>query len=110
MEFKNYIEIVGIVGRTSLVSANGTEIMNLSVITESARRDRDGNAIVDVTWFSVTAYSTSFKNGLPPAPSKGDWVRVTGSVRNQRYTREDGSEGYHQHVIANTLEILQKEK
>lgn len=108
MEFKNYIEIIGIVGRSDRMTFGDTETINLSVVTEYAYRDKEGGSIVDFTWFNVTANAKKIPSILPDTPSRGDWVKVTGRLRTIRYTKEDGENGLAVQVVASSIEILPK--
>ena len=56
MEFINKIELRGIVGTSSLNRVGDSNVCRFSLATDYSYKDRDGNPVVDTTWFNVTAW------------------------------------------------------
>ncbi len=109
MEFLNKLELRGVVGRADVNTYNGNNVCNFSVVTETAGVDREGNSVVDPTWFNVTAW-----NGIQGLMSleeiqKGIWVYVQGRIRVRKYTTQDGEERTASDVLARRVEIIPRE-
>ena len=108
MEFLNKIIIRGIVGRCSenQYGPSAVTAVSMSVITEDAMRDRDGNTTINTTWFNVSAWNTKEKTIVPPGVSKGVIVEVEGRLRFRRYIDSEGVERCTTEVIAQSVKVL----
>lgn len=106
MEFMNKIELRGIVGTSSLNRVGDNQVCRFSIATDYSYKDRDGNPVVDTTWFNVTAWEG--KN-IPDLRSviRGTIVQVTGRVRTYKYTTADGEVKSSWEVIARRVTILE---
>ena len=104
MEFKNKIEIAGIVGNANVTEVGGTKVVRFSVCTEYMYKSRDGSPVIDVTWFNCSAWE---KSTLPPFDKivKGTPVSLVGRVRHHKYT-VDGIERTTFEVLVKDMEIL----
>jgi single-stranded DNA-binding protein len=109
MEFLNRIELRGVVGRADINSYNGNQVCNFSVVTEASAVDREGNSVVEPTWFNVSAWTGV--QGLADLNEiqKGMWVRVVGRLRVRKYVSQDNVERTTNEVPARWVEILPKE-
>lgn len=104
MEFLNKIELKGLVGNSNHNKVGDTNMVRFSVCTEYAYKDKDGCAVVDVTWHNCTAWESS-KNHISDI-KRGAYVRIVGRVRNTRYTASDGTERTISEILASEVEIL----
>lgn len=106
MEQINKIELCGVVGRSDITPIQNTKVAHFSLATEYAYKGRDGGAIIDITWFSCTAFE-----GPKIAPlekiQKGSKVHLIGRVRMQRYTDNTGCDRTNWEVICNSLDIVE---
>jgi single-strand DNA-binding protein len=110
MEFLNKIELKGVVGRAEMNSFNNSQVCNFSVVTEYSTVDKERNSIIETAWFNVSAWSG--RNDIKDLYNiqKGSWVHVYGRLRVRKYTTQTGEERSAMDVIANKVELLQKEE
>lgn len=107
MEQINKITIRGTVGRNTVSTVADTEVARMSVATNYAYKDREGNAIIETQWHNITA----FADKAAPAQvlesiSKGDTVEVSGRMRYQRVTDNNGNEKFVPEIIAARVDKL----
>lgn len=109
MEFLNEIRLRGVIGRAEINSYNARQVCNFSVVTEYVSADRDGNAVIDTTWFNISAWSG--KEGIADLYSlqKGVWVEVSGRLRIRRYTTQDNEERSACEIVARTVRVVARE-
>ena len=110
MEFLNRIELRGVVGRADINTYNTAQVCNFSVVVENSGIDRDGNSIVEPTWFNVTAWS-----GRPEIPDlygiqKGCWIQVIGRLRVRKYVTQENEERTALDVLARKIQLLPREE
>lgn len=110
MEFLNRITLRGVVGRADVNTVNATQVCNFSVVTEYSSVDREGNSVIDSTWWNVSAWAG--RDGIPDlyAIQKGCWVQVVGRVRLRKYVNQDNEERSSLDVLARKVEILPREE
>ena len=108
MEFLNKIILRGIVGRCSenQYGPSAATAVSMSVLTEDAMRDREGNTTINTTWFNVSAWNTKEKTIVPPGVSKGVIVEVEGRLRFRRYIDSEGIERSTMDVLAHSVKLL----
>ncbi len=106
MEFFNKTEIQGIVGRTDMRTINDKQLCSFSVVVETPSHDRYGNAVVDVTWFNVTAIDKI--EGIQNLDSiqKGTKIHIIGRFRSRKYVDSEGSERTCYDVLAHQGNII----
>jgi single-stranded DNA-binding protein len=110
MEFVNTIQLRGVVGRADIGSYNGNRVCNFSVVTEYATRDREGNSVVEPTWFNASFWETG--GVVKPEMDKiqkGSWVEVTGRLRIRKYTSIDSVERVALDVFARTVTVIERD-
>lgn len=109
MEFLNRIELRGVVGRADINSYNGNQVCNFSVITEASAVDREGNSVIEPTWFNVSAWSGV--QGLEDLTQlkKGLWVHVIGRLRVRKWMTQDNEERSSNEIPARLVEIIPRE-
>lgn len=111
MEFKNRIELRGVVGKADVNTVNGSRVCNFSVVTEyNAGRDKETNGSVNEThWFNVVAWDG--RNSLPLEQiRKGEWVEVIGRLRTRHYRNQNEEERYITEVVARSVKLVPKEE
>lgn len=106
--FLNKAEVRGIVGNVNIQQVGDRRHIRLSVATDHAYKDKDGNATVETTWHMVTAWEGEKVNCLDKI-KKGSLVHATGRLRNNRYTDQSGIERYSTEILANHLEVVSRD-
>ena len=106
----NTIQLRGVVGRADIGSYNGNRVCNFSVVTEYATRDRDGNSVVEPTWFNASLWETGgvVKPEIDKI-QKGSWVEVTGRLRIRKYTSIDSVERVTLDVFVRTVNVIERD-
>lgn len=107
MEDLNRIELRGTVGNVSVIKLTETSVAHVSLRTDSAYKDKDGNSVIDTAWHYVTIWEGKDRPN-PKDIGKGDRLHVTGRVRVNRFTGIDGGERTFNEVIANKVEIVKE--
>lgn len=124
MEYINEITIQGIVGNIHVQTFETCmKMARFSVATNKAYPAK-GRAIfpvfntlagtvvsatdpvIETTWHNVIAWENPDKPGDITdlsAIRKGDKVKITGSIRQRKYTAADGSQRYSTEILAKTL-------
>lgn len=105
MEYLNRIELKGLVGNAKFQTVNDKGMNRFSVATSEARKDKDGNAVIETTWFNVVAFETKQLKDLQKI-EKGSKVHITGRVRSQKYIGSDGIEKTGFDILAASVEIM----
>ena len=109
MEFLNKIELKGVVGRAEVNSFNNSQVCNFSVVTEYSTIVKERNAIIETSWFNVSAWAGRDTIADLYTIQKGAWVRVVGRLRVRKYTTQTGEERSAMDVIAGRVELLKKD-
>ena len=99
MEQLNRIEIRGNVVNVNILKVGERRVAHFSVATNYAYKDRNGEAVIETTWHNVTAWEGKGIGNLDFL-AKGACVYVTGRMRSQKYTANDGAEKYYMEIIA----------
>jgi len=105
MEHLNRIELRGCIGSIKTFSVGDAKVARFALATEYICRNRQGEAIVEVTWHNVSAWESEHCHNVD-ALAKGNNVHVIGRIRTQRFTASDGSERTIYEVLANNLEVV----
>lgn len=106
MEQFNKVHIRGIVGNARIQVFGDTELARFSVATDRVFKNRSGEAVVETTWHSVTAFKT---DRLPDFAGlvKGALVEVKGRLSNNRYTDQEGIERSTVETLANEITFVE---
>ncbi len=107
MEYLNLIELRGVVGRAEIATPGDTRICRFSVVTEYCYK-QGGEPVIETTWFRLGAWEGKNKPDLDKL-QPGTWVHVLGRIRTYKYTAPDGTERNNWEVMANRVEILERE-
>ena len=101
----NQVHVRGIVGNARIQKIGDTDMVRFSVATDHAYTNRNGEKVVEVTWFNCSA----FKSDRMPDFStvvKGAGAEVKGRLRNYRYTDANGVERMMMEVLVSELTVL----
>lgn len=105
MEYINKVELQGRVGNVRTQKIAGKNVVNFSLVTE-VMADHDKHRVVETTWHYVVMWENHECENVTSV-QKGDIVRVTGRLRQSRYTDSSGAERVFTEVLANRLEIIE---
>lgn len=103
MEYLNKIELRGVVGRVSTQRIARKDLYLFSVLVEHVYMN-GGTPCIDSQWFEVR----TFEEETPAVirMQKGDFVQVSGRIRNFPRTDEYGITHSHMAVVAQNVELL----
>ena len=104
MEFINKIELAGVVGQIRRQNIYDQTMANFSLVTEHSFTDHSGCAVIETTWFNVTAW----KNKSMPELDKierGSQVHVVGRLRARRYVDGNGYDHITFDVVASEVSL-----
>ena len=105
MEQLNSVTLRGIIGNARIQSIGDTEMVRLSVATDYAFKNRNGEAVIETTWHQVTA----FKGDKMPdfsALVRGTGVEVKGRLRNNRFADSNGVERTITEILASQISVI----
>ena len=105
MEYINKVTLQGKVGAIRLNEIQGHKVASFSVSTELVSLNAYGQLMAELTWHQVCAWDGENICDLTRL-RKGDEVRVSGRIRNTRYTSADGTEKTFTEVLASELSII----
>lgn len=105
MEQLNRVELRGIVGSIRMLTSD-TPMARISLVTNYAYKDRDGNAVIDTAWHTIIAWQGRQTQALSKI-EKGARLYVEGRIRYQRYTTPDGQERQNTEIVANAIQIIE---
>ena len=108
MEQLNKIEIRGIVGSVYVKDFTNAKVANISVATNYTYNSKDGSVVIETTWHSVVAWEGKDIQNLSQL-KKGTYVYIVGRLRNRKYTTPDGMERIAYEIIANKVEIVERD-
>ena len=107
MEYINKIQLRGIVGRNIVCTVADTEIARMSVSTNYTYKDREGNAVIETQWHNITAFADKAATAqVLESIAKGDTVEVSGHLRYQRVSDNEGNYKYVPEIIAERVEKI----
>ncbi len=108
MESINKIELQGRVGSVAIANVGDTKMTRFSLATEYCYRDKDGNAVIEVTWHNCLAFEGDGRN--VDAVAKGAAVHLTGRLRVLRATGGNGEPRAVTEVVVGKLEAVPEER
>jgi len=109
MEQLNRVELRGTVGSCRLQKVNERMVVNMSVVTSFAFKDKDGGAVIEDQWHNVSAWEGKNVKDLEHI-SKGSKVYVEGRLRSRIYTSPEGEEKTIHEILANKINLLNVEE
>ena len=102
----NKIELTGIVGRVNITALGDATVARLSLATDYAYKSHDDYAVIDTTWFSVTAWDGPKTRDILNL-HKGTKIHLIGRMRMRHIVDVDGCERQSWEVVANELQIIE---
>ena len=106
MEQLNRVELRGVIGNIRLHSFSDNRMARMTVATNYAFKDKEGNAVIDTSWHNVVAWGGKNIADLSSV-EKGSKVHVVGRLKYQKYTGSDGVERISSEIVANKLEVIE---
>ena len=103
MEQINKVEILGRIGTVRTQAFSDAKVVNFSVAVETAYKNRNGEAVVETTWFDCVYWDRN--EGKADTIEKGAFVHAKGRLRKRKYTGSDGSERYATEVLVAWLDV-----
>ena len=109
MEMLNKVELQGIVGyvRTQEYT-EGKVCARLSLATERAHQDREGCAVIEISWHNVSAWQPEIKGLDLTAIRKGDKLRVVGRIHYDKFTDAQGNDKPLASIVASEITRMEE--
>ena len=99
----NRIEVRGRIGQDPKITPVGEKaVARFCVATSEIYKERGGGIKEETTWHNISIWSDRTQVNLSQL-KKGDLVSVTGRIRNNKYTSEEGTDRYYSEIVANRL-------
>ena len=105
MEQLNRIELRGNVGTIRINKVSDNQVANFTLATNYVHKSREGQPIMETTWFNVVAWGGK---GMPADLNeiqKGSFLTVLGRMREVHYTTVDGVEKSSMEVVASKVTV-----
>jgi single-strand DNA-binding protein len=101
----NRIELKGNVGQDPKINVVGENtVAKFNVATHEVYSDKSGALRKETTWHNIVAWAGK---GMPDFNEikKGVCVSLTGRIRTNKYTNNDGEDKQYNEIIANRITI-----
>ncbi len=108
IEHINKIELQGRVGTVRVNEHNGSKVVNFTMVTDFLYKTREGGAVNESMWHNIVAWKGRDIQDLDRI-GKGVHVYVTGRLRINRFTSEDGTEKQYYEVMAGKVRVLDEQ-
>lgn len=105
MEYVNKIELCGYVGSVHKFDIGDTRAARFSLSTAEHTKDQDGIPVIETTWFNCIAFKGD-KIDLSLI-EKSNKLKVSGRVRQYRYTGQSGTEVVSYEIICNEIKAVE---
>lgn len=105
----NRVELCGTVGACRIQEVGGTRIARFTVATNYVYKAKDGTVVIETTWMTCVAFEKP-ETGPLDVIEKYAKIRLTGRIRNQRFTDSSGEERAQTEVLVSRFEILDREE
>ena len=106
----NKIELQGCIGSVRLSAFNGKNAARLSVATNYIYKSKEGEAVIETTWHSVSAWENGRGIKSLDTLKKGDCVHVRGRVRTVKYTDSEQVERTSCEVVATSIHLVKEDE
>jgi len=106
MEYKNKVELKGVIGAVKTTPVGEKFHVRMSVATLFAFQGKDGCAVVETTWHTVSFWKDDNREEF----RKGDPVHVTGRLRAVKYTDNSGAERTSYEVMADSVKLMKEDQ
>ena len=105
MEHINRAEVLGVVGNIRIYNPSGqTPFAKFSLVTKRMYyQASSGGDVVESTWHSIILNQGKACPDLAVIKTGETW-RVTGRIRNNRFTGQDGQDRYTSDIVAQQAE------
>lgn len=104
-QYINKVELQGNIGSIRTNKLSNSTVTNFTLATNYAYKDREGAAVIETTWHNCVAFEGPAIQNLDKL-AKGTPVHITGRLRTNKYTDNNGVERSYSEVFVKTLEIL----
>jgi single-strand DNA-binding protein len=109
MKTINKVEIIGHIGSIDIKEfQTGKSIVNLSIPTKNAYKKPDGEWQEDTEWHRCVISMPALVERLKGGVSKGDYVRVEGSIRTKKFTNKEGVEIESREITCYQFDMLSR--
>ncbi len=107
MSIENHVSLIGNVGKDpeTRYTQGGMAITRISLATTSRRKDKDGNVKEEAQWHRVVFFG-KLAEIAGEYLKKGAKAAISGSIRYDKYTGQDGVEKYSTDIIADQMQML----
>ena len=106
MDQLNKVELRGNVGSVKLQTGANRKGARLTLATNTAYHDKDGAPVIETQWHNIIAWESRNIQGLENI-QKGDKLYVTGRIRYQKYSGQDGIERVQTDILANRVVLIE---
>ena len=105
----NKVELIGNIGQTPelIETANGTQLVNLSIATNSNKKNSSGEYESVTEWHNVTVFGATAVN-ICKYQDKGNRVYIEGRLQTRSYEDREGNKRYKTEIIAYKVLFLDK--
>ena len=102
----NRVEITGYVGVDPKITTfeDGKQVVRLSVATDEAFKDRNGDWKQETTWHTIVAWNGKEMPDFAEI-KKGQRVSLQGKIKNKSFEGRDGQMRYYHEILAFSLKI-----
>ena len=107
MEQLNKVQLLGIVGRCDVSTVADRTMARISLATNHAYKDRNGDAVIETIWHNLVAFEGPRCRGVGDL-SRGDWLRVEGRLRYASFTDGEGNTLLRPEVLVQKLERVRE--
>jgi len=108
MEQLNRIELKGAVGSVRIRQVGEKSVASISLVTNFAYKDKDGEPVIEATWHNICAWEGRGIMKLEEV-RRGTPLHVIGRLRSHRYTGNDGQERIVPEVLAYRMQALESD-
>ncbi len=106
MEQLNKVELRGNVGSVKLQTGASRNGARITLATNAAYHDKEGAPVIETQWHNIVAWESRNIRDLDRI-QKGDKLYVSGRIRYQKYTGQDGVERVQTDILANRVVLLE---
>ena len=105
----NKVELIGNIGQKPelIETASGTELVNLSIATNSNKKNSQGEYESVTEWHNVTVFGNTAAN-ICKYQDKGNKVYIEGRLQTRSYEDRDGNKRSRTEIIAYKVLFLDK--
>lgn len=104
IEQLNQVKLIGIVGNSRVSNVADRVLVNFSLATNLAYKDKDNNPIIETTWHNCSFWSKE-EDSIVYNIRRGTAVSIIGRIRQCRYCSSDGEQRSSYEILVNHLEF-----